>query len=258
MENETKKCKKCQSDIPKKAKVCPHCRSKQNIGVGKIILIVLVVLLLIGIFGGDSEEEVIKNESNVSDIETVEDVVEEDFESKITVSAEYVYENTIGDTIYLIVVKNNSNETVKVNVNSTAKDADGNMIGANSASEDAIGAGEESCIICYFSGVEDAESFENTISIVKDLVYESALPDLSIEENRTDTKVVLSVTNNGDSPAEFVYANAVFFKYGEVVYYGSTYIVDADHEIKPGATVASEIDCYKGYDDVKVFISGKK
>lgn len=48
MENETKKCKYCQSDIPKKAKVCPNCRKKQS-GKGKIIAIVIIVIVIIGI-----------------------------------------------------------------------------------------------------------------------------------------------------------------------------------------------------------------
>ena len=30
MQNETKVCKHCQTEIPKKAKVCPNCRKKQG------------------------------------------------------------------------------------------------------------------------------------------------------------------------------------------------------------------------------------
>lgn len=43
--NNTKKCKHCQSDIPKKAKVCPVCRKKQG-GKAKWIFIVILILLL--------------------------------------------------------------------------------------------------------------------------------------------------------------------------------------------------------------------
>ena len=54
---ETKLCKHCQSEIPKRAKVCPNCRRKQG-GKGKIIIAVIVVLLLLFIIGssGDSDE----------------------------------------------------------------------------------------------------------------------------------------------------------------------------------------------------------
>ena len=51
----TKKCKYCQSDIPKKAKICPNCRKKQG-GIGKWILIAIVAIIIIVVAtnGGDS------------------------------------------------------------------------------------------------------------------------------------------------------------------------------------------------------------
>lgn len=75
--NEMKVCKHCHSEIPKKAKICPQCRKKQG-GIGKTILIVLVVLFLLGSFGGSEEEtkttsETVANNSEVvSKVETVE------------------------------------------------------------------------------------------------------------------------------------------------------------------------------------------
>lgn len=51
----TKKCKHCQSDIPKKAKVCSVCHKKQG-GIGKWIAIVIVVFILIGALGGGKNE----------------------------------------------------------------------------------------------------------------------------------------------------------------------------------------------------------
>lgn len=45
---ETKKCKYCQSDIPKKAKVCPVCKKKQG---GRGCLIAVGVVVALGIIG---------------------------------------------------------------------------------------------------------------------------------------------------------------------------------------------------------------
>lgn len=64
MNEETKKCKHCQTDIPKKAKVCPNCRKKQS---GKLKWIIVAVIL-IGIIsstagGGDSTEATQKSDS---------------------------------------------------------------------------------------------------------------------------------------------------------------------------------------------------
>lgn len=53
---ETKICKHCQSEIPKKAKVCPNCRKKQG-GKGKWIVIAVVVLLVIGAAAGGGDTE---------------------------------------------------------------------------------------------------------------------------------------------------------------------------------------------------------
>ena len=54
--NATKVCKYCQTEIPKKAKVCPNCRKKQG-GIGKWIVIAVVVFLIIGVAGGASDDD---------------------------------------------------------------------------------------------------------------------------------------------------------------------------------------------------------
>lgn len=64
--NETKKCKHCQSDIPKKAKVCPNCRKKQKRPVLGAILIVFGVLVLIGVITNGEEDGPEKVASNSS------------------------------------------------------------------------------------------------------------------------------------------------------------------------------------------------
>ena len=46
IQEQTKKCKHCQSDIPKKAKVCPNCHKKQG-GILKWIIIIIVVLIIL-------------------------------------------------------------------------------------------------------------------------------------------------------------------------------------------------------------------
>ena len=65
-DNKTKVCKHCQTEIPKKAKVCPQCRKKQG-GIIKWILLAVLALGLIGaLAGGDSEDPV--NTDNQTDV----------------------------------------------------------------------------------------------------------------------------------------------------------------------------------------------
>lgn len=69
MENNIKKCKYCQSEIPAEAKICPNCNNKQGAKTWQIILIVVVGLLWWGIifnvlFSGSDETGEQKNTLN--------------------------------------------------------------------------------------------------------------------------------------------------------------------------------------------------
>lgn len=65
MENETKLCKHCKSEMPKDAKVCPNCRKKQG-GIGKWIVVAVVVIVLIAaVSGGGGDKD--KNPQKVAE-----------------------------------------------------------------------------------------------------------------------------------------------------------------------------------------------
>lgn len=52
---ETKKCKHCQSEIDKKAKICPNCRKKQG-GTLKFVIAGIVIIGIIGAIGSQKDE----------------------------------------------------------------------------------------------------------------------------------------------------------------------------------------------------------
>lgn len=54
---ETKICKHCQSEIPKKAKICPVCRKKQGMGCLPIVIAVVVLFILLAAIGGGGEND---------------------------------------------------------------------------------------------------------------------------------------------------------------------------------------------------------
>lgn len=75
MENqETKLCKHCQTEIPKKAKVCPNCRKKQGGKLKWIIIAVLVIIVIGAIAGGGGDDADTKEGSNKETEVTSNDV----------------------------------------------------------------------------------------------------------------------------------------------------------------------------------------
>lgn len=78
-ENEVKKCKHCQSDIPKKAKICPNCRKKQGGKLKFIIAWIFLIIIAIALIGGgdDSSKKEEKDiEYNKVDIQAMYDDLE--------------------------------------------------------------------------------------------------------------------------------------------------------------------------------------
>lgn len=54
-EEKTKKCKHCKMDIPKDAKICPHCRKKQKSGILKWVVLILIIGVVIGAVAGEDK-----------------------------------------------------------------------------------------------------------------------------------------------------------------------------------------------------------
>lgn len=170
---------------------------------------------------------------------------------------EYFYTNSINDTYYCMVVKNNSDTTLKLNANVTAKDDSGNLIGAKTIEHEAVENGYSVCMTTIFDG-KNVSSFEYSITAKPDEYYEPVLSDISFEVTATDKKAIVSCTNNGNEPAEFVEIVALFFKEGNIVYSGSTYCIDDDSQLKPENTIIKEINGYADFDTVEVYLSGRK
>ena len=53
----TKICKHCASEIPYKAKVCPHCRKKVSGGILKWVLIAIAAFIVLGAIGSGGKDE---------------------------------------------------------------------------------------------------------------------------------------------------------------------------------------------------------
>lgn len=181
----------------------------------------------------------------------------DDLRSQMQVT-EYLFENTIGDTIVFLVTKNNSDKTVSIETNATAKDKVGNTIGAADGEEMAVAPGQEVCVVNYFDGVVGVSDFDYMMKVKEEEHYKPVIDDLQIDESRAGNNVVVSIKNNGSEPVEFVSVSVLFFKGGNIIYYDSGYITDSDSEIKPGETISKDFSYYQGYDNVKIYYRGRK
>ncbi len=54
-QRETKLCKHCQTEIPKKAKICPNCKKKQGTSGCLVAIGIVVILAIIGAIAGGGE-----------------------------------------------------------------------------------------------------------------------------------------------------------------------------------------------------------
>lgn len=182
------------------------------------------------------------------------DVSDEDFEIK-----EYLYEyyEYSGGSVYYLIVTNNSAETVSFFANGTAKDADGNIIGAGDTEIDVLGPGETSVGYLYFSGVTGIETVEYQTAYGAETNLKPVVGDLSLDVSVNAEDVTVTVTNNGDIAARYVEAYAVFLTADNTVAdVVSNYLVDDDYEIKPGAALSEKFSCHSEFDRVEVYLTG--
>ena len=172
---------------------------------------------------------------------------------------EYSYQNVIGDTMWFLAIQNNSEKIVGVNVNMTAYDAAGNVIGADSGSITVLGVGEESIASFYFNNVTGIDHVGYTMDFSTDLYYSPVIKDLSVEYSTNEKNAIVTITNHGSEVAEFVEAYALFFDAdGKVSQYTSNYFTDDDFELKPGAAITKQMNAYGTFSNVKIYISGRR
>lgn len=196
-----------------------------------------------------AETTVVENKTDEADGKTYS---ENDFDVK-----EYLYENTIGDTLYFLIVTNNSKANVAVSGNATAKDSSGNSIGADDMDIAVIGAGETSFGYFYFDGVTGVDSVDYSLKY-SDSLYDPVINNLEVEQTTNDENVIVSATNKGEKEAEFVMAQALFFdENNNVIWESEDYITDDELKIKPNDTLSVQLDCQKGYDHVEVYFTGR-
>ena len=151
-------------------------------------------------------------------------------------------------------ITNTSDKDVRIELNITAKDSDGNALASSNPEDYTVASGSSTILSAWLENVDENATIDYTMNVSTDVRSPSAANNIDLKHNVNGDKVVLTATNNSDKTAYFLNVDAIFLKNGKMVGCGETYLVGNDSDIKAGETRSGEIDCYAdgGFDDAIV------
>lgn len=188
-----------------------------------------------------------KQGSNTTVENTEELLSASDFEVQ-----EYTYEDADSNTVYLLVVKNNSDYTVNLDCNTTAYEEDGTYIGITYNRINTVEPGNSGCMVFDFE-YKYAERFEYK------LYYEvsstpSGVSNLETEEDWDGSMVTVTCKNTGNTLLKYTRADIIFFNNDAVVSYDFSYIHEKDSsDISQDQSLSHDFDCDEDFDDFVVY-----
>jgi hypothetical protein len=223
----------------------------------------IVLMLALCLSGCGSSPSTSSGYSTVNDFSVVEDSTEttetKDLAAEMSVQE---YSCVVDDSFmyYVMYITNNSDKVVSAEMNVTAIDSDGSMIGSSSDGVNAIAPGQTSGIWTTFDEWDSIQSFEYTLTVSEETSYSPVYDDLSVNYDTTDNGIVAQITNNGTNAAEFVWMDVVYLKDGAMVGFSELSFMDDDSQLLPGVTLSDEGTCYYdgGFDDVVIAVNGRR
>lgn len=177
----------------------------------------------------------------------------------LTVS-DWSYTPEYSNSVYHIFeITNNSDRTLRININENAKNYSGQVIGAHSTEQEDVPAGCTVFVENFFHDVTGIASYDTIITTKDETLYIPVAQNLDVAVTDRDDKVIVTVTNRGDLAAEFVKADVVFFDNGEVAYTGSTYFKNDEYYLMPGVTLSEQVNAWNTfYTDARVHVTGRR
>lgn len=161
-------------------------------------------------------------------------------------------------THHLIIVKNNNDVPCSIKSNSKAYDSEGNLIGADGGDINVLAPGYTSVIDESFEDIDGVASYEISIAVKEATYYKEIDSILEMQLDATSSKVFVTLTNNGDYPAQFVKAYVIFLdSEGNAVDLEDHYMKLTDSEIKPGESVTEEFKTRETFANAEVYFEGR-
>lgn len=178
-----------------------------------------------------------------------------DYASMVSIEGDYSYETRYA-AYHVLIVKNNSDATLKIASNSTAVDASGNLIGADDADTRAVGPGCTSYLLEHYNKVSGVAKYETVITASVD-THTSVLQDLDLSATAAGSNVIVQCTNTGTHDAEFVQALVLFFDGDTLVDSEERYLSNGTEPLGPDETRSEQMSTRESYDSVSAYLSGR-
>ena len=166
----------------------------------------------------------------------------------------WVYVSSYSTTCF-VTVKNNSAAPVSVSGRCTALDSEGTVLGTATMNIRVIGPSEESIGVFRFEGITDAEKLEYELAYETPTVS-SILSSLLVDSHGNTEGVTVLVTNTASVPASGPLIYCLFFDENDaLVSYAYSYLTDYDEELKPGVTLAEQLNSAAAFDHFRLYMS---
>lgn len=172
------------------------------------------------------------------------------------ITKEFFY-NTNDAQQYLLLLKNTSGFNADISISVKFYDADEQLVGVANEREHACEDGH--LTFWRFSNDIEFVSVTYEISVLEEKYYQDGgQTAIDVETSVVGGKVILSATNIGEKPVEFVAYNVLFLdEADDVVGTATGYFFDGDFELKPGVTDMREAAINQEFAKTIVVVHGR-
>ena len=177
-------------------------------------------------------------------------------ESDVEVVGEYSLIKWSDQPEYFLVVKNNSEKTLRIYSSAIAYDKKGEEVGVAEGGTYALPSGCETALYHEFQSTENAKKFTYDLEAVEESFYQPAIQNVKLSIKKLDKKVIVKCKNTGEDDIEYLRARVLFFKGKKLVEDTSEDFTNSKNIIVPGKEIAKQFVPIKEFDDVKVYLSG--
>ena len=168
---------------------------------------------------------------------------------------DWTYISSYSTTLF-VTVKNSSDEPVSVNGRCTASDEEGNVLSTATMNIRVIGPGEESVGVFRFEGITEKAQLNYELSYGPVTGVMPVLSELSVEPYPNEEGVTVLVTNRARVSAVSPVLYCLFFdENDELLSYAYSYLTDFDEELKPGVTMAEQMNSAGAFDHYRLYLS---